>query len=197
MERIPQRRFNDPAPDLPVQTMTGETIQLSSLWAEKTLVLSFTRHFGCPQCKEMLYQLVQIKSELEKSGLTLAAVTQGTPAETLEFSKQYAPGVLCLCDPERKVYQAFGLERGNVMQVLLSPQVLAGTVRAQRHGHSAELPPEGQDVRQMSGTFIIGTDGRIRLPYYYSTIADHPPVELLLRGVLATHWDKPFDGPLA
>jgi len=197
MERIAHLKFDDPAPDLPVQTMTGETIHLSSLWAEKTLVLSFTRHFGCPQCKEMLYQLVQIKSELEKAGMTLAAVTQGTPAGTLEFSKQYAPGVLCLCDPERKVYEAFGLERGNVMQVLLSPQVLASTVRAQRHGHSAEMPPAGQDVRQMSGTFIIGTDGRIRLPYYYDTIADHPPVELLLRGVLATSWDKPFDGPLA
>jgi len=49
---------------------------------------------------------------------------------------------------------------------------------------------------QMSGTFIIGTDGRVRLPYYYETIADHAPIDLLLNGVLATGWDKPFNGAI-
>jgi hypothetical protein len=49
---------------------------------------------------------------------------------------------------------------------------------------------------QMSGTFIISTGGRLLLPYYYDHIADHPPLELLLKGVLSTGWDKPFQGPL-
>ena len=49
---------------------------------------------------------------------------------------------------------------------------------------------------QMSGTFIIGRDGKIRLPFYYDHIADHPAVDLLLDGVLATDWNKPFDGPI-
>ena len=69
-------------------------------------------------------------------------------------------------------------------------------MRAREHGHTAELPPPGQDVMQMSGTFIIGTDGRIRLPYYYENIADHTPIDLLLNGVLNTGWNKPFGEPL-
>ena len=48
----------------------------------------------------------------------------------------------------------------------------------------------------MSGTFIISTQGRIELPYYYDHIADHPPLDLLLSGVLSTRWDQPFDGPV-
>ena len=48
----------------------------------------------------------------------------------------------------------------------------------------------------MSGTFIIGTNGRIELPYYYDHIADHPALELLLEGVLSTKWTQPFDGPV-
>ena len=48
----------------------------------------------------------------------------------------------------------------------------------------------------MSGTFIISTEGRIELPYYYDHIADHPPLDLLLNGVLSTRWDQPFDGPV-
>ena len=30
----------------------------------------------------------------------------------------------------------------------------------------------------MSGTFVIGTNGRVLLPYYYDNIADHPPLDL-------------------
>jgi hypothetical protein len=34
------------------------------------------------------------------------------------------------------------------------------------------------------------------LPYYFDHIADHPPLELLLNGVLATRWDHTFNGPV-
>lgn len=194
--RLTQLKFNDRAPDLEITTGQGERIRLSTLWKEKPLLLVLTRHFGCPQCKEMLDQLVQSKIELEKSGLTIAAITQGNPTDTLEFCKRQAPGIVCLSDPQREAYHAFGLERGTAWQVMLSPAVLRGTALAREHGHSAELPPPGQDVMQMSGTFIIGTDGRIRLPYYYDNIADHAPIDLLLNGVLNTGWDKPFIGAL-
>ena len=194
--KLAQLTFNDPAPDLEIATGAGERIRLSSLWKEKPLLLVFTRHFGCPQCKEMLGQLVQNRTDLERSGLRLAAVTQGTPAETLEFGRRQAPGIVCLSDSQRDVYRAYGLGRGTPWQVMLSPEVLRGTSRAGEHGHTPGLPPPGQDVMQMSGTFIIGTDGRIRLPYYYENIADHAPVDLLLNGVLSTDWAKPFSGAI-
>ena len=95
-------KFDDLAPDLEVQTAAGETIRLSSLWAMKTLVLAFTRHFGCPQCKEMLSELVRVNPELEKAGFTLAVITQGTPKEMDAFCRQFAPGILCLSDPDRR-----------------------------------------------------------------------------------------------
>ena len=197
MAKIARLKFNDPAPDAEILATENKAIRLSSLWKEKTILLVFTRHFGCPQCKEMLAQIAASKSEIEQAGLTIVAVTQGKPEETLEFCKRQAPGIVCLADPERRAYRAFGLERGSLWQVILSPQVLLGTLRAWRHGHGTGLPPRGQDVMQLSGTFIIGTDGKIRLPYYYDTIADHPLTDLLLRGVLTTDWTKPFDSPLA
>jgi len=190
-------KFNDSAPDVEMVTAQGQPIRLSTLWKDKTILLVFTRHFGCPQCKEMLSQIVAERTEIERAGLTIVVVTQGTPDDAAEFCKQRAPGMLCLADPERQAYRAYGLERGSWWQVAFSPQVILGTLRAWRHGHKPEPPPRGQDVQQMSGTFIIGTDGKIRLPYYYDTIADHPPTDLLLRGVLGTRWDKPLDGPLA
>jgi peroxiredoxin len=196
MTKKKQLNFNNKAPDLTLLDPSGKPVQLSSLWAEKPLLLAFTRHFGCTQCKEMLDQLVAEKGEIEKAGLGIAVIMQGTPDATAEFSKKFAPGLLTLADPERKAYRAFGLERGTLFQTFLNRKVWKAISEARKKGYQVENPPAGQDAMQMSGTFIIGRDGRIELPYYYDNIADHPSLELLKGGVLSTGWNESFDGPV-
>ena len=51
--------FNHPAPDLTLLDTAGRPVALSKLWKKRPLLLAFTRHFGCTQCKEMLAELVQ------------------------------------------------------------------------------------------------------------------------------------------
>ncbi len=196
---MPQKRridFNHGAPDVVLIDTQGQAVQLSGLWKERPLLLAFTRHFGCTQCKEMLEELVSGKDEITQAGLGIVVVLQGTPEASAEFAHQFAPGLTCLADPERKAYRAYGLERGDLFQTFLNPRVWSAISRSRKKGYSVEPPPAGQDAMQMSGTFIINTDGKIVLPYYYDHIADHPTLELLLSGVLRTGWDKPFDGPL-
>jgi peroxiredoxin len=198
MPNIAQLKFNDPAPDLTLQDVNGKPVQLSSLWKKQVLILAFTRHFGCPQCKEMVDQLVFASPEIKGKNLSLAIITQGTAEEAKAFCEQRAPGVLCLADPGRKAYAAYGLERANVWQSFLSINVWRSNSRLKReHGWNTELPPKGQDAMQMAGTFVIAPDGRVRLPYYYDDIADHPSVDLLLHGVMGMDWNKTFDGPVA
>lgn len=188
--------FYHNAPDLELQDTSGEPVRLSSLWQDRPLLLAFTRHFGCTQCKEMLDELLEGKEKIEAAGLALAVITQGTPEATSLFAAEFAPGLLLLSDPERKAYEAYGLERGNLFQTFLNPKVWSAISRSRKKGYQVEPAPAGQDAMQMSGTFIITKDGRIALPYYYDHIADHPPLELLLSGVLSTTWDQPFDGPV-
>jgi peroxiredoxin len=188
--------FNDPAPDLEVLDTKGKAVRLSKLWAKRPLVLAFTRHFGCTQCKEMLDELVAGKARIKKAGLDIAVITQGVPQETKLFAEKHAPGLKVLSDPERKVYRAYGLERGNIFQTFLNFKVWRAVSNARKKGYQVETPPEGQDAMQMSGTFIINPQGRVLLPFYYDHIADHPPLDLLLEGVLATPWDQPFEGPI-
>jgi peroxiredoxin len=198
MPKTTHLKFNDPAPDLELQDTDGKPVLLSSFWKEKALVLAFTRHFGCPQCKEMVDQLAIASPELKDKNLSLVIITQGMPEAAKAFCAERAPGVTCLADPERKAYRAYGLERANIWQSFLSLNVWNSNRRLRRErGWNTELPPPGQDALQMAGTFIIGPDGRIRLPYYYDDIADHPSVDLLLHGVMGMNWDQKFDGPVA
>ena len=191
-------KYNDPAPDVAIRDTSGKPVRLSTFWQGRTMVLAFTRHFGCPQCKELLAMLSQAAPELKSKGLALAVVTQGEPEATGEFCAEYAPGVTCLADPERESYRAYGLERASAWQTFLSLNVWRSNSRLGRdRGWKTELPPAGQDSMQMSGTFVIGLDSRIRMPYYYDDIADHPPVDLLLHGVMGLDWNQPFEGPVA
>lgn len=190
-------KFNDPAPDVELLNVQGLPTRISSLWEKGVLVLAFTRHFGCPQCKEMMDQLVQFKPEFTARGLSLAVVTQGTPEAARAFCSERAPGISCFADPERKAYQAYGLVRASWRQSIFSLKVMRSNQRLQKQkGWRPEMPPAGQDAFQMSGTFVIGTDGRIRMPYYYDDIADHPPVDLLLHGVMGMDWSIPLVSPI-
>jgi peroxiredoxin len=191
-----QLAFNASAPDLELKDTSGTLIRLSSLWAEKPLLLAFTRHFGCTQCKEMLEEIVTEYQRIKQAGLAIAVVTQGTPEATALFAARYAPGLLCLSDPERKAYSAYRLERGTVFQTFLNVKVLKAVSKSRKKGYEVEVAPQGQDTMQMSGTFIISQQGKVILPYYYDNIADHPVIDLLLKGVLATRWDQAFDGPV-
>jgi len=73
MKEQTQLKFNDPAPDVKLLGADGSPVQLSSLWQDKVLVLAFTRHFGCPQCKEMIDQLIDARQALAERGLRLSA----------------------------------------------------------------------------------------------------------------------------
>ena len=191
-------KFNDPAPNLELLNVEGKPVNLSSLWRKKSVILAFARHFGCPQCKQMVETLTGILADIESNGLSLAIVTQGTPEGAKAFCSDHAPGVMCLADPERKAYRAYGLERANFWQAFLSPDIWLSNLRLWREkGWRTELPPKGQDAMQLAGTFIIGTDGRIRLPYYYDNISDHPPIDLLLHGIMGVKWKMPFVKPIA
>ncbi|MEO8355870.1 MAG: peroxiredoxin-like family protein [Chloroflexota bacterium] len=198
MPSIAHLKFNDLAPDLKLQDVNGKPVQLASVWKKQVLILAFTRHFGCPQCKEMVDNLVTVLPDFKNRNLALVIVTQGTPQEAKVFCEQRAAGVLCLADPERKAYEAYGLERANLWQSFLSLNVWHSNRRLKRErGWNTELPPKGQDAMQMAGTFVIAPDGRIRLPYYYDDIADHPSVDLLLHGVMGVDWTQTFEGPVA
>ena len=197
MAKFVHLTFDSPAPDLELSAATGEMMRLASLWASRPLLLVFIRHFGCPQCKELLDFLTGNSARLEAAGLGVAIVTQGTVPETAEFCREHAPGLLCLADPQRQAYRAYQVERGGLRQTFLSPRVWRSNQRAaQTKGYQTEFPPPGQDAMQMAALFVISREGRIRLPYYYGDIADHPPIELLLGGVLSTGWDTPYNAPL-
>lgn len=101
-------------------------------------------------------------------------MTQGDSQQAQALCDRFDAPFPCLADPQRESYQAFGLKRGSVWEVM-GPATVPRGLQAAAKGHFIERPIG--DVMQLPGTFIIDRDGIVRYARYARHSADHPPVQ--------------------
>ena len=122
-------------------------------------------------------QLRDKATDFKKAGARVVLVGMGPPKESEEFLKKFAIPFIMVCDPERKLYEAYGLKRMDALG-FLSPSLVLKSLSAVAGGNLVGLP-EG-DVKQLAGVFIIDTSGRIRYRHLSADPADFPPAEDVL-----------------
>ncbi|MDR3035122.1 MAG: AhpC/TSA family protein [Kitasatospora sp.] len=162
--------------------------------------LQFRRFAGCPICNLHLRGFAVRHSELRAAGVR-EVVAFHSPADEL---RPYADGLPfpLLADPERRLYRAYGVERGaralldprvwpSIVLGVLSgvPQVLRGRERlpsARPSGGRLGLPAD----------FLIAADGRLLAAHYGTHAADHWPVAQVLT-LAAEHRPTPAPAPAA
>ncbi|WP_309708482.1 peroxiredoxin-like family protein [Armatimonas sp.] len=140
---------------LEAQAQTGET--LGALSERAPTMLVFTRHFGCPFCRQMLTILATRRAGIEATGVQLALVHMGSEAQAAAFFASYGLGDLPrFADPKKKLYAAFGLKRMRLTE-LFRPSFWTKGIAMTRQS-SIGLPVG--DVFQFAGAFVI-FQGRI------------------------------------
>ena len=165
------------ATDSRVMFSDGTRSNLSDLWKNGPLLLVFLRHFGWPFCREQAVQLHQSKNQFEDNGFQVVLVGLGTCDRAEAFKRQFSLSFPIICDPEKKLYQIYGLGRGSVVR-MASPAFLLKGLRALSRGHMPGVPRD--DIMQMPGVFLIDTSGNIRYAHYSKDPSDNPSIEILL-----------------
>ncbi|RZB36900.1 MAG: hypothetical protein SRB2_01700 [Desulfobacteraceae bacterium Eth-SRB2] len=122
-------------------------------------------------------QLHRSKAQFEKIGFQVVFVGLGTPDRAEGFKKQFSLSFPIICDPEKKLYQTYGLGRGSVAR-MASPAFLLKGLKALSRGHIPGVPRD--DIMQMPGVFLIDTSGNIRYAHYSKDPSDNPSIETLL-----------------
>ncbi len=115
-------------------------------------------------------------------GGAVAVVTMGSVHETAMFRTRMAIPFLCLADPERRAYHAYGLTRGRLREIA-GPAVWLGGLKAIVRGGAGK--PVG-DVRQMHGSFVIDRNGIIRYIHRPTNSADRPTNDQLIEVIQST-----------
>lgn len=152
------------------RTQSGQT--LAALCEASPVLLLFLRHAGCTFCREAIGDVARDRGVIEAAGVRIVLVHMGDAEAIAKLTTKYGlGGVDRICDPDRKLYQAFGLKRGRLRQ-LFGPKVLwrafpQGVLS--RHG-IGRLTADGF---QMPGLFLLDEAGIVRR-FRHRTAADRP-----------------------
>ena len=150
---------------------------LDQLSRERPVLLVFLRHLGCTFCREAAKDVSVQREAIEREGVTPAFVGMMDEDSLGPFLDAYGLGDLPrFADPEKELYRAFGLRRGNPRQ-LFGPRVwkrgLAAAAPAWLGGGGHGLGALQGDGLQLPGVFLLH-EGRVIGGYRHETAADRP-----------------------
>jgi len=170
---------HDRAPDVSLVDVSAHEATLSDYWVREPAVVVFLRYFGCPFCQAQVVQLRDDRKLFEELGAGIVLIGQGEPADAAAFTERMQQPFECLVDPDRSAYRAYGLVRATTSQIL-TPQVALPFLRANLRRQTQQKGLQGGSFLQMPGTFVIDTDGVLRMAHRNRHIADTPSTQQLL-----------------
>jgi hypothetical protein len=154
----------------------GRLVRLGELWADRTAVLVFVRHFGCLFCKQQIAAISPFLDRIRSSGAELAVIGHGTIEEARAFRDEQKMVVPLLTDPSRQSYCALQMRRG--LASSLAPAVLVRGLRALGAGFRQSRV--AGDPLQQGGVVVIAPGGVERFRFISRDAGDHPtPAQIL------------------
>jgi thiol-disulfide isomerase/thioredoxin len=145
---------------------------LGGLSEKQPTLIVFLRHLGCTFCRQALADLKKYRQEIEGKGVQLSLIHMVEDDKSSALFEKYGLGDLPrFSDPEKIIYQGFGLKRGGVSSLLGLSVWLKGFRATVLEGN---LPGAIQgDVGQLPGVFLL-RQRRVIAGYIHDTAADRP-----------------------
>ncbi|PIO48254.1 MAG: hypothetical protein CMR00_05730 [[Chlorobium] sp. 445] len=160
--------------DLPISGINLRANTLREELGNDPTLLVFVRHFGCIFCREMIADIAHAAETVPNYPSTLFFY-QGTLEDGHEFFPRLWRKARAIADLPKTFYNAFGLERGSLLQ-MFGPEVWACGVRAAAKGHFIGLPVG--DPWTMPGLFYVQAN-QILWQHDFKHAGDHPDFEHL------------------
>ncbi|EHB00350.1 hypothetical protein GW7_19412 [Heterocephalus glaber] len=174
--------------------VTGEPVELRSLWQEQACVVAGLRRFGCMVCRWIARDLSGLLGLLDQHGVRLVGV--GPEALGLQefLDGGYFSGELYL-DESKQLYKELGFKRYNSLSIL--PAALGKPVRdvaAQGCGSQGPVGPGAKavgiqgnlsgDLLQSGGLLVVSKGGdKVLLHFVQKSPGDYVPRESILQAL--------------
>lgn len=183
-------QVGDRAPDFELEDSAGKTARLGDFWSAGPALLLFWRHYGCGCGMDRAGRLRGEYADYTDAGARVVVIGQGEPERASAYAETYGLPCPVLCDPEQKVYEAYGLLDFLASEVLYdAPEdlqrmdVQAGIRFAEER--RAQDRPLVDSPWQRPGEFVVDGDGVLRLTYRYQYCEDYPDPRVLVAAIRA------------
>jgi peroxiredoxin len=123
---------------------------------------------------------VQLRADWERfaaANLGIVAIGLSSAKRSKEFRTELEVPFPLLADPRKQAYHAYGLTRMNVLREVNLSSLRLGFEARQAYGGSISTD---QDMGQLGGVFVVGTDGIVRYAQPQQRMSDVPPNDEVL-----------------
>ena len=152
--------------------ITNQGLSLACYSDHQPTMLVFLRHFGCTFCKEALTEIKKNRAAIELEGTKIILVHLETEEVAAKATQKYNLADLPrISDPTKKLYKAFGLQKGNMLQLFGFNVIIRGFIAGLINGNLPAKPKA--DPYQMPGVFVI-YKGAVMHTFKHTTAADRP-----------------------
>ena len=142
------------APDVTLHTIDGKDVEMSSLWKDKPVIVTFYRGGWCPYCTKALAEWQTRMDDVAEAGATFVAITPEKPTLISKTAKEFDLGYTVLSDGNGDAQRAY------LLQFTLDDATIA-----KYKGYGIDLEKSNVDgtwTLPSPATFVIDTDGTVR-----------------------------------
>src|SRR5689334_20476933 len=144
-------------PHFKLKDIFGRMIDLND-YKDKSILIAFFRHAGCPFCNLRVHALTKVHEELKSNGLEMIFFFESKEQVLLRsiFHKEVSP-IPLIADPDKVWYKAYGLEESfsKAMKSHIT-SFIQTTVKAKQAGLPIHLMASGESFSTIPAEFLVG-----------------------------------------
>lgn len=174
-------REQQAAPLFVAKDAKDQTITLEQ-YKGKKVFLSFFRYAGCPVCNMRMHELIAKHDSLISKGYQVIAVFE-TKANILQSYLNDKPlDFPVISDPQRKLYKLYGVKKSirKMMRTMFNKKG-ASAARQGKALFKGKTYKRDGSLSRIPADFVIDENGTILIVHYGKYIADHLPLETILK----------------
>lgn len=163
-------------PDITLQTVEGNAVNLKELVSQKPTVFFFYRGGWCPFCNIQMGQLKEIEPKLIEMGMQLVGISPDSPAQLKASMTEAKLDYLLLSDADMEAAKAFGIA------FFTSEKVTSMYKKKLNVGNKLFKNAEGQErlVLPVPAIYISDKQGLIQFMYANPNYKVRPAPELIM-----------------
>lgn len=144
------------APVFKLKDVYGRVIDLEE-YKDKRVLIAFFRHAGCPFCNIRVHNLTKIYEDLKPYEFEMIFFFESPERIILRstFHQEVSP-VPIISDPEKKWYNAYGLESSVIKSAISHLTTFVQTAfKARALGVPMHAMAEGESIKTMPAEFLL------------------------------------------
>jgi peroxiredoxin Q/BCP len=168
------------APVFKLKDIFGRMIDLEQ-YRDKKVLIGFFRHAGCPFCNLRVHALLKIHAEMKAKDFEMIFFFESKESVILRSSfHQGVSPIPIISDPEKKWYNAYGLESSGLKSAISHITSFVQTAyKAQSKGLPIHMMAGGESIKTMPAEFLLDKGLVIKELHYSERLNDRMDIGII------------------